>query len=209
MMPDHLFDVVLPPLVARVRAQAPGIRLGVEPWKGPAFMTPELAREIDVVIACASDDFPGFHRQMFISDTDAVAIRRGHSAVLHIAEIKAFLEMPHVAVVGYGQTEDMVDAWLRGLGLTRRIALVAPSYLQALHMVARTDLVAIVPRRQAESLANALGLDILDPPIDPGTFEEYMFHPTRLQVDASSIWLRSQLRDVGRGLEIPPTDTAM
>jgi DNA-binding transcriptional LysR family regulator len=172
-------------------------------------MTPELARQIDVVIACASDDFPGFHRQLFISDTDAVAIRQGHPELVRIAELEGLLDVPHVAVVGYGQTEDMVDTWLRGLGLARRIALVAPSYLQALHMVARTDLVAIVPRRQAESLANAMGIDVLNPPIDPGTFEEYMFHPTRLQVDAGSVWLRSHLRDVGRGLEIPPTDTAM
>lgn len=39
-------------------------------------------------------------------------------------------------------------------------------------MVSLSDLIAVVPRRQIVMLAQALGLEILAPPIDPGSFEE-------------------------------------
>lgn len=201
MLPDHVFDLVLPPLIARVRDQAPRVRLDVRPWKGPAFMTSELAREIDLVIACSSDDFRGFHRQRLFGDTDAIAIRRGHPQLNSVGDLATFLEVDHVAVVGYGQREDMVDPWLKENGVARRIVLVAPSYLQALHIVARTDLVAVVPRRQIEALAEALSLEIVRPPLDPGTFDEFMFHPTRMHLDPASIWLRAQVRQIGQMLD--------
>lgn len=201
MMPDHVFDLVLPPLVARVAAQAPGIRLDVTPWRGPTAMNAELARSIDLVIACTNETFAGFHRQRLFSDTDATAVRRGHPAAARLGRMETFLKTGHVAVIGRGQREDPIDTWLREEhGVERRIALVAPSYLQALHMASRSDLVAVVPRRQTEALAEALALRALTPPVDPGTFDEFMFFPTRAQVDPGSVWLRAHVLEVGRAL---------
>ena len=51
----------------------------------------------------------------------------------------------HVAVACDGAREDMIDTWLRRRGVERSIALTVPSYLQALRIAARTDLVAFVP----------------------------------------------------------------
>ena len=58
--------------------------------------------------------------------------------------------------------EDPVDAWLRHEGVSRRIGLRVPSYLQALHAVTRADLAAVVPKRLAESHAKALCLMLFD-----------------------------------------------
>jgi hypothetical protein len=52
MMPDLVVDLVVPPLVERVGALAPRVRLDVTPWRGPAIMTAEFGRSIDLVIAC-------------------------------------------------------------------------------------------------------------------------------------------------------------
>jgi DNA-binding transcriptional LysR family regulator len=152
------------------------------------------------VIACSSDDFPGFHREKLYSDTDAVAVRRHHPRANAIGELETFLTLGHVAVVGYGQHLDLVDPWLAEHGVERRIDLVAPSYLQALHMVARTDLIAVAPRRQIEALSDDLDLAVAPPPIDPGSFDEFMFHPTRLESDPGTIWLRSQVRRIAQAL---------
>lgn len=200
MMPDHVFDLLLPPLMARLKGAAPGVSLDARPWKGARFMGSELARQIDVVVACAADDFAGFHRERLFTDTDALAVRRGHPALSRLGELECFLNTGHVAVVGVGQREDLVDAWLRDVGVRRRVDLAAPSYLQALHMVARTDLVAVIPRRLVEALAEPLGLEALAPPLDPGTFDEFMFHPSRAHVEPGSVWFRAQVRAVGRAL---------
>ena len=66
-----------------------------------------------------------------------------------------------------GQNEDLIDGWLRAKGIERRIALVVPGYLEALHIVARTDLVAFVPGRLIAALAKPLSLKLVTPPLDP------------------------------------------
>jgi len=201
MMSDHVVDLVVPLLLERIVAQAPHVRLNVTPWLGSAVMTTDLARSIDLVIACTGEAFPGFHRQRLFTDTEAIAVRSGHPAGARLKRLDDFLKANHVAVVGRSQREDPVDSWLREQGVERKIALVVPSYLQALHLVARTDLVAFVPRRLIDTMVEPLSLIVVSPPIDPGSYEEFLFHPTRAQVDPGSIWLRNQVLTVGRRLD--------
>ena len=203
MMPDIVVELLMPPLVARIGAEAPGVSLEIAPWRGPAVMTAEFARSIDIVVACIADAFPGFHRQRLYVDRDVLAVRRDHPVGTGLARLEAFLAARHVAVVGRGQREDLIDQWLQQQGLTRRVTLVVPSYIEALHVVARSDLVAFVPRRLVAALAGALGLLAARPPRDPGVDEQFMFHPTRAQVDAGSTWLRRHLIAIGRGLDRP------
>ncbi|MBW8857238.1 MAG: LysR family transcriptional regulator, partial [Bradyrhizobium sp.] len=86
-------------------------------------------------------------------------------------------------------------------GIDRHIALVVPGYLEALHVAARTDLVAFVPRRLIAALSKQLGLVTVTPPLDPGIDEQFMFYPTRAQMDPGSIWLRRLMLETGRELE--------
>jgi len=109
----------------------------------------------------------------------------------------------HVAVVIRGQNADLIDGWLRTKGLERRIALVVPGYIEALHIVARTELVAFVPSRLIAALAKPLSLTAVTPPLDPGIDEQFMFYPTRAQFDPGSIWLRKLMLETGRGLDRP------
>ncbi len=59
-------------------------------------------------------------------------------------------------VIIRGQPEDLIDTWLRSKGIERHIALVVPGYLEALHVTARTDLVAFVPRRPDRGAVEAV-----------------------------------------------------
>src|SRR4029079_18216354 len=143
MMPDLAVELLMPPLMEKVTKLAPNVRIDVVPWRGPAIFTPEFARTIDMVISIGNA-FTGFHRQRLYVDTDALAVRRGHPAGARLKRIETFLEARHVAVVIRGASEDLIDIWLRPKGIERRIALVVPGYIEALHVTARTDLVAFV-----------------------------------------------------------------
>src|SRR5215510_7042480 len=128
----------MPPLMQKVTKAAPNVTIDVVPWRGPAIFTPEFARTIDLVISIG-DAFKGFHRQRLYTDSDALAVRRGHPAAAKLKRREAFLNARHVAVVIRGQNEDLIDGWLRAKGIERRIALVVAGYLEALHVAARTD----------------------------------------------------------------------
>ncbi|QOZ30117.1 LysR family transcriptional regulator [Bradyrhizobium sp. CCBAU 51753] len=200
MMPDLAVELLMPPLMEKVTRLAPNVTIDVVPWRGPAIFTPDFARTIDLVISIG-DSFKGFHRQRLYTDSDALAVRRGHPVGAKLKKREVFLAARHVAVVIRGQNEDLIDTWLRAKGIERRIALVVPGYIEALHVTARTDLVAFVPRRLIAALARQLSLVAVTPPLDPGIDEQHMFYPTRAQMDPGSIWLRRLMLETGRELE--------
>jgi DNA-binding transcriptional LysR family regulator len=201
MMPDIIAELFLPLLATRVGERAPGVRLEVVPWRGPATMTAEFARSLDLIISCLGDAYPGFHRQLLYEDSDSLAVRKDHPVGKRLKDADTFFRARHIAVVERGQTEDMIDTWLRSRNLSRQVALTVPGYIQALHVVSQTDLVAFVPRRLIAALSSPLSLLPVEPPIDPGTDKQFMFYPTRAQVDAGSIWLRNLVLDTGRGMD--------
>jgi DNA-binding transcriptional LysR family regulator len=200
MMPDLAVELLVPPLMEKISVSAPNVRLDIVPWRGPAIFTAEFARTIDMVVSIGNA-FKGFHRQLLYTDRDALAVRRGHAVGARLAKHDAFLKARHVAVVIRGQNEDLIDSWLRSKGIERRIALVVPGYIEALHIVARTDLVAFVPGRLIAALAKPLSLAAVAPPLDPGIDEQFMFTPTRAQFDPGSIWLRKLMLQTGQKLE--------
>jgi DNA-binding transcriptional LysR family regulator len=202
MMPDLAVELLMPPLMEKITKAAPNIRIDVVPWRGPAIFTAEFARTIDLVISIG-DAFKGFHRQRLYTDSDALAVRRGHPVGSRLKKREAFLNARHVAVVIRGQNDDLIDIWLRSKGIERRIALVVPGYIEALHVTARTDLVAFVPRRLIGALSKQLSLTAIAPPFDPGIDEQFMFYPTRAQMDPGSIWLRTIMLGIGREMERP------
>jgi DNA-binding transcriptional LysR family regulator len=204
MMQDHVAHLILPALVERVHATAPRVRLLSLSWHSPRSVRPERLQSIDLLISCAADGIPGFFRQGLFTDTEVTVVRSRHPNASRMRNLKTFLEGPHIAVVGRGLKEDPVDTWLRREGLAREIVLRVPSYLQALQAVSQSDLVAFVPKRLAASLAKPLSLALVQPPIDPGKYEEGLFYPRRVRNDPSSIWLRSLVIEIGRQLDPSP-----
>jgi DNA-binding transcriptional LysR family regulator len=208
MLPDIIAELFLPMLAIKIGELAPGVRLEAVPWRSPATMTPEFSRSLDLIISCLGDAYPGFHRTHLYHDSDALAVRKGHPAGKRLSDPETFFKARHIAVVGRGQAEDLIDEWLRSKRLARQVALTIPGYIQALHVVSQTDLVAFVPRRLIAALAEPLRLLTIDPPIDPGTDTQFMFHPTRAQVDAGSVWLRNLVLETGRTLDKPKRKAA-
>ncbi|MES2750460.1 MAG: LysR family transcriptional regulator [Pseudomonadota bacterium] len=207
MMPDLAVELLMPPLMSTLDAAAPNVKIEVVPWRGPAIFTAEFGRTIDLIVSIG-DAFNSFHRQLLYTDSDALAVRHGHPAGTRLKNKNVFLKARHVAVIIRGQSEDLIDTWLRAKRLERRIALVVPSYIEALHVAARTDLVAFVPRRLIAALSKQLSLVTVAPPLDPGIDEQFMFYPTRAQVDPGSIWLRKLVLETGRGLDRPKRKAA-
>ena len=200
MMPDLAVELLMPRFMEKITKAAPNVRIDVVPWRGSSIFTPDFARTIDMVISLGNA-FNGFHRQHLYTDRDALAVRRGHPAGNKLKKREAFLAARHVAVIIRGANEDLIDPWLRARNIERKIALVVPGYIEALHVTARTDLVSFVPRRLIAALSKQLSLATIEPPLDPGVDEQYMFYPTRAQMDPASIWLRRLMLETGKEMD--------
>jgi DNA-binding transcriptional LysR family regulator len=197
---DNACDLLLPPLVERLRSAAPHVRVELRALGERVPDAAELARAFDAAVACVPERFPGFYRQRLFTDRDVCALRTGHALARRTLDRDRFLAARHVAVVVPGAREDPVDTWLRGTGRPRNVALAVPHYLQALHVVARSDLVAVIPERLVRAYARALGLRTMRMPLDAGTFDEYLLHPARTHSDPGSAWFRGVVKEIGDGL---------
>ena len=90
MMPDLAVELLMPPLMEKITRLAPNVRIDVVPWRGPAIFTAEFTRTIDLVISIGNA-FKGFHRQLLYTDSDALAVRRGHPVGTKLKQRDAFL----------------------------------------------------------------------------------------------------------------------
>ncbi len=198
LFPDLVVQLMLPQLMNKIAKQAPRVAVEVMPWRSPDGMTAEFTRSLDLITSFAPDAYKGFHRLTLYKDSDAVCVRSGHPLRRRLVTRETFFAARHVAVVGRGQREDIIDAWLRDKNLAREVVLTVPTYVEALHVVAGSDLVAFVPRRLIASLAKPLSLVAINPPVDPGIDEQFLFYPARAQTDSASVWLRQLVMETAR-----------
>lgn len=201
---DNATGVLLPPLLKRLAKEAPGISIRLQPPSLAALDAAEFSRSIDAVVACAPDRFKGFYQQRLFQDRDACALRTGHRLAKSMAR-ESFLGARHVAVVAREFSEDPVDTWLMEEGYSRNVVLTVPTYLQALHIVAASDLIAVLPERLIYAYSTLFDVVATEVPLDAGTFQEYLLHPARTHADPACMWLRNLIREVAASLgSLPP-----
>jgi DNA-binding transcriptional LysR family regulator len=197
---DNAVDVFLPSLLAKLIRIAPRIRIDLHSWPIHGNDPVELARSVDSAVACVPDAFSGFYRQRLFTDRDMCVFRSRHPKASRLRVEGTFLETGHVAVKVRGTAEDPVDTWLKAEGRKRNIVLSVPHYLQALHAVAHSDLIAVITERLIRAYAAPLHLKWLPLPLDAGTFDEFLLHPARTHADPGCIWLRGVLKEIGSSL---------
>lgn len=197
---DYAADLLLPPVVRQLQATAPGVSIRAHTSGIGSLDAVQLTSAVDLAVSCVPDRFKGFYQQRLFTDRDAIAVRRGHPLLSREVGPEVFLHVGHVAVVGPEFAADPVDDWLHKEGRLRNVVLTVPHYLQALQVVAQSDLIAVVPERLIQARAKALDLEVVAVPLDVGTFDEYLLHPVTSHADPGSVWLRGVLQSIAKAL---------
>jgi DNA-binding transcriptional LysR family regulator len=200
--PDGVAAVILPPLLARLRAGAPGIDVAIRqllPIQGetdPARAWRSAFEELDTrsvdVAVIPVDDIPArFHRRNLFDEGFVLVVNRDHRAAKGL-DLDAYCALPHVVVSSSGDPYGFVDALLADLGRSRRVALTAPNFMFALPLVAGSDMICALPRRFAQLYGPAFGLVAVEPPLTLGTFRLNLSVPGSALSDAGLAWLLEQ-----------------
>lgn len=183
-MPEGAAAILLPRLMPALLEQAPGCRIDLV-GAGEAGL--------DLTLTTEGSLPGGWRAEALWSDVYVLAFGTGLS-VTDLSDARTALALPHIAVVPPGGTEDPVDGWLRGKGLERRIAAAAQHPLQAMHLVARSASVAMLPSRLVAMLHKSLGLGRAELPIAQAPARHWMAWPAEQDADAGSVWLRALVR---------------
>ena len=205
--PDGVSAVVLPPLLARLRKEAPGIDIAVRQilptqgeasaehaWRGALADLEAQGREgaMDVAIV-PSDEMPArFHGRLLFEEDFVLAMRAGHPFA-RAPTLDRYCEMQHLVVSLTGDAHGFVDRVLGEQGRTRRVALTVPNFMFALALVAETDLITALPRRFAARHARRFGVVRREAPLPLGRFRLTAIAPKVAMMDAGLAWLFDRL----------------
>jgi len=196
---DYVELICMPRLVELLSRQAPGIRLDIQ-HLSPSLPAEALDKgELDLVLGRFEEVPARFARRHWMSETLQLALRRDHPRIAGGAlDLDTFLGLRHLWVHG-GQTRGMVDQWLGEQGLSREILYTTPNYLQAAHIVASSELAAVLPTQLARHFAALLPLQLFDLPFHLGPFHLEIVSPAQRQRDAALQWLIERMVTIGQG----------
>ena len=195
---DYVELVCMPRLLERLSHRAPGIGLDIR-HLGPGLPTEALDKgELDLVLGRFEEIPARFARRHWMSETLQLALRQGHPLVHDGLDLETFLGLRHLWVHG-GQTRGMVDQWLGEQGLSRQILYTTPNYLQAAHIVAGSELAAVLPTALARHFAALLPLQLFDLPFHLGPFHLEIVSLAQRQRDAALQWLIGEIVAIGQG----------
>ncbi|MBA4223036.1 MAG: LysR family transcriptional regulator [Methylobacterium sp.] len=192
--------VVVPPLVALLRQEAPGIDLVVKPIGDAAASLAALERgDVDALIGGHLPDSARIVRHRLFEE-DFVCIRdKAHATPLTADE---YLRLPHAlfSSAGGDGSPGVVDALLAMEGRKRRVAVTLAHVVAVPFAVAGTDLVATMARRVAGRLAAIAGVTLMPLPYDTPPFAIDLLHSRRAASDPALAWFLAAIERVGRAL---------
>jgi DNA-binding transcriptional LysR family regulator len=193
--PDAVSAVILPSLLAALRRDAPGIDIGVRNLVGQfeLALTELDQRSLDIALLPFNEVPARFVTRTLFEEEDFVIVRRaGHPMGTRVT-LARYCAAPHLVVSVSGDPYGMVDIHLAKKGMSRRVVLTVSNFLQALAIVAESDLVAAMPRRFVTRYAARYRVVVSEPPIPLSSSPVLAIAPQAAATDDGLAWLLGAL----------------
>lgn len=186
---DYGTQVLLPPVLKRMRAEAPGVNLEIIPWQENLLQQLDL-EGIDLATCTVTDAPAAIHGRGVGSDRFICVVREGHPLIAQGLNLESYATYPHALITMGGARKGAIDYLLEEQGLSRRIALRVPHFVAALAMISQTDLILTVPYGLAASFAEQYKLTMLPFPMEQKGFTYSIIWHERYMKDPAHLWLR-------------------
>jgi DNA-binding transcriptional LysR family regulator len=183
-----------PGLIARLGAEAPGVRLRFLPKSdqdSASLRDGSVDLETGVV---AKTMGPEVRTQALFRDRFIGVVRSGHPLSKGNVTPSRYAAGRHVVDSRHDLANGPIDKALKTLGLVREIVTIVPGFSSALALARGSDLIASVPERHTGNLR--AGMHSFPLPIPtPKITISLLWHP-RLDADQAHRWLRNCVRNV-------------
>lgn len=190
---ESFVEEFAPRLVARIQADAPGVRLRFAPKSDRDVMSLRDAA-IDLDIGVAGETGPEVRIQALLRDRFIGAVRMGHPLSEGAVTPERYAAGRHISVSRRGREKGPIDEALNRLGLQRTVVCMVSGFSAALAMARTSDLIASVPERHTEG-ARA-GMHSFPLPVATAEVTISMLWHPRLDADPAQRWLRDCVREV-------------
>ncbi|RJG01025.1 LysR family transcriptional regulator [Noviherbaspirillum sedimenti] len=183
-----------PDLIARVGAEAPGVRLCFvqkQDKESRSLRDGTVDLETGVVGDVMS---PEVRTRVLFRDRFIGVARAGHALSRGKITPARYAAGRHIGISRRGLAEGPIDAALKAFGLERQIATIVGGFSAALALARASDLIATVPERHTGNLR--VGMHSFPLPFPaPEVIISMLWHP-RMDADPAHRWLRGLVLDI-------------
>jgi DNA-binding transcriptional LysR family regulator len=189
---DYAEYVILMPLLGRLRKAAPGIRIAVREASHSRMINQLESGAIDLGLLTMDAVPERLHHRVLFKEHYVLVARKRHPALKGKLTIDKLCQLEYVLVSPEGgEFRGVTDTALEGKGRKRRVVLSVPHFLFVPEVVARTDLVAMLPSRLVKDRSDHI--QVVVPPLPIPSYEMAMIWHERSHLDPAHIWLREQV----------------
>lgn len=183
---SHL--TLLPKLVARLRQEAPQVRLEALRIDGN---TAQLlsSGEADLALGYIPWLETGIYQRALFDQTWVCLANRQHPRLQGSISLDDYQQEGHIGV-STGTGHQLLDGAINSQRITRRVMLELPAFPGMGAIVAGTDLIATLPRHIGTTLAEQSGLQVFDCPFAIPGFTIRLHWHGRYHTDAGNKWMR-------------------
>ena len=192
-MTDISEIVILPVLMNQLRRAAPGVVIEAERISTDSARRLESG-EVDLAVGFLPGLEAGFYQQVLFEQDFVCLAARNHPRVRVQPDKRSFLAERHIVVTTSGTGHAIVDKVFARQKIDRHVALKVSSFLGVARLVARTELLVIVPRRLGEALVRQERVALFDPPVPLPDFAVKQHWHERFHSDPGNMWLRATLK---------------
>lgn len=195
---DFQRDLLLPPLLHRLRRQAPGVRLRVIPSDVPGS---EMLRDehCQLAISPRPPEAGDILQKRLFEDDYRVFYDPAQRAAP--ARLDDYLAAEHVTVLYAPRRMLDVDLQLAARGIERRFAVTVPSFAGIPAFLRGSDLLATLPGLLSRGLMQGFASCPL--PAKVGRMPMYMIWHLKYRHDPAHSWLRRELEQVAAEVLTP------
>lgn len=202
--PEHAEHLLMPLLLRRVRAEAPGVRMDVRtPDPERAYELLESG-EIDMRIAWLLKPMLSLRSLQLFQDRMVYIADKGHPSIRGALTMAQFLALPHIRTFGASRntTNRVIDEALDRVGKKLAMTFQLQNFMTVPSALAGTDMIAPLARGLALRFAQQYPLQVLDPPIKLPRIRYAAYWHERNQNDAGHRWLRSAVLQAAQDLRL-------
>lgn len=202
-MSDYTELLLVGPLLRRVTRSAPAVQIFVRRLER-IFNPPEKALRTGTFDAAigffpeATALEPGTRSLDLYVEENVCIARRGHPLMKRRFTLRQFAEASHVGVFYRSDTQGMIDNVMAGHGLRRKLRATTSHFLSAPHIVAGSDLIAVVPAGLADIYRQALPLDVRKVPVTLPPLRTRLLWHEHADGEPAHRWLRSEIAECFR-----------
>jgi len=201
---EYAEAVLAPPLLERMRQEAPGCLLAIRHGDRTNWQDLLERGEAELAIGVLPEPPAIFTRIRLLPEGFMTLMRLDHPLATGVMTEDRLITFPHLLHSPNGSRDGALDVALATRGKKRRLGAVVAHLSAVPGILARTDMVMTLSGRLALLLADAHGLVVRESPVEIRHTRLSMIFHRRLESDDGHAWLRRLILTVAR--EVPAVE---